>query len=147
MNFNLFVSFIILSYSTMETNWNQCFFNFVEANMDKPWDWFGLSQNPNITWDIVEANPDKHWDWDKISGNKNITFDIVEANPDKHWDWKSLSKKKFTKEKENFELRVKHQKFVQEHLFEELVKIAMHPNKIEKYLSMGYTIDELDDIL
>ena len=123
MNFNLFVSFIILSYSTMDTNWNQYFFNHVEANLDKPWDWFGLSQNPNITWDIVEANPDKHW------------------------DWKSLSKKKFTKEKENFELRVKHQKFVQEHLFEELVKIAMHPNKIEKYLSMGYTIDELDDIL
>ena len=121
----MFIS-LLFFVPKMETNWNQYFFNFVNANQDKHWDWYHLSQNPNIT------------------------MDIVEANPDKPWDWKSLSRNKFTKEKENFELRelrVKHQKFVQEHLFEELVKIAMHPNKIEKYLSMGYTIDELDDIL
>ena len=46
-----------------------------------------------------------------------------------------------------FELRVKHQQFVQEHLLEEFVKIYMHPNRIQKLLDMGYSIDELDDIL
>jgi 6-phosphogluconate dehydrogenase len=74
-------------------------------------------------------------------------MDIVEANPNKPWSWKTLSENKFAKEKEQFELRVKHQKFVQEHLFEEFVKAYMHPNRILKLLDMGYTIDELDDIL
>jgi hypothetical protein len=46
-----------------------------------------------------------------------------------------------------FKLRVKHQRFVQEHLFEELVKISMHPNRIQKLLDMGYSIDELDNLL
>jgi hypothetical protein len=53
----------------------------------------------------------------------------------------------FTKEKEQFELRVTHQKFVKEHLFEEFVKVYMHPNRIQKLLDMGYSIDELDDVL
>jgi len=26
---------------------------------EAPWNWFSLSTNPNITWDIIEANPDK----------------------------------------------------------------------------------------
>jgi len=42
---------------------------------------------------------------------------------------------------------MKHQRFVQEHLFEEFVKAYMHPNRINKLLEIGYSIDELDDIL
>jgi len=42
---------------------------------------------------------------------------------------------------------VEHQQFVQEHLFEELVKVYMHPKRIDKLLKMGYDIAELDDIL
>jgi len=26
-----------------------------------PWSWYGLSNNPNITFDIMEANSDKPW--------------------------------------------------------------------------------------
>ena len=88
----------------METNWDQFYFRFIENHSDKPWNWFRLSENPNITWEIVEANPDKPWNW--------------------YW----LSRNKFKKEKEMFELRVKHQQLVQEKLFEEFVKIYMHPN-------------------
>ena len=155
----------------METNWNKYFFKFIEKNSDKPWDWDWLSGNPNITWeivtmnpdkpwdwkelsknpkitmDIVEANPDKPWSWYCLSRNPNITWDIVEANPTKNWNWEYLSENKFTKERENFELRVRYQKFVQEHLFEEFVKAYMHPKRITKLLEMGYSIDELDEIL
>ena len=74
-------------------------------------------------------------------------FNFIVKHSDKPWDWTWLSRNKFTKEKEMFELRVKHQRFVQEHLFEELVKVYMHPNRINKLLDMGYSIDELDDIL
>ena len=90
---------------------------------DKPWNWIGLSYNPSITWEIVEANPDKPWDWGVLSQNK------------------------FTKEKEQFEQRVSHQKFIQENILEELVKAYMHPKRIVMLLDMGYEIEELDDIM
>ena len=28
------------------------------------WTWYGISKNPNITWDVIVANPDKDWDWE-----------------------------------------------------------------------------------
>ena len=124
MLFYLFQN-IYLKFSeiNMETNWNQYFFDFIVKHIYENWQWKGLSQNPNITMDIVETNPDKPWDWFMLSYNK------------------------FTKEKEMFKLRVKYQKFVQEHLFEELVKIYMHPTRIQNLLDMGYSIDELDNVL
>ena len=69
--------------------------DFIEANPDKPWDWSGISLNPNITFDFIEANPDKPWDWFEISYNPNITLDFIEANPDKPWDWYWISSNKF----------------------------------------------------
>jgi len=39
----------------------------VKAYPNKPWNWYGLSNNPNITFDIVKAYPDKPWD---LSYNK-----------------------------------------------------------------------------
>ena len=78
---------IKVNQSTMENNWNQYFFNFISRNMDKPWDWFSLSRNPNVTWDIVEANLDKPWNWDWLSEILQVTWEIVEANPDKPWNW------------------------------------------------------------
>jgi hypothetical protein len=106
-----------------------------------------LSKNPNITWEIVVANLDKPWDWYNISRHLNITWKIIEENLDKPWKWGYLSLNEFTKERENFELRVKKQKFVQENLFEEFVKAYMHPRRINKLLEMGYSIDDLDEIL
>lgn len=63
-----------------------------ESNLDKPWNWFWISCNPNITWEFIEANSDKPWVWDEISRNPNITWDIIESNPDKPWDWYYISR-------------------------------------------------------
>ena len=131
----------------MEKHWNTHYFRFIEKHFDKPWNWVELSRNPNITWDIMEANPDKPWVWYSLSCNPNITMDNVEANLNKPWNWNSLSSNTFKKEKKMFELRVRHQRFVQEYLFEEFVKAYMHPNRIQKLLDMGHSIDELDDVL
>ena len=32
-------------------------------NPDKPWDWDGISLNPNITMKDIIDNPDKPWEW------------------------------------------------------------------------------------
>jgi hypothetical protein len=50
-------------------------------------------------------------------------------------------------EKEQFELRVRHQKFIQENVFEEVAKYAYHPKRIMKYLEMGYEPHELDIVM
>ena len=68
------------------------FQEFFEKNMDKPWDWEGLSSNPNMTMEIVEKYPTKPWDWYYISQNPNVTMETVKKYHDKSWSWKGLSK-------------------------------------------------------
>ena len=64
----------------------------LELYPDKPWDWCGLSENPNITWTVVESNPHKMWYWYELSKNPSITWTVVENNPDKPWNWWGLSR-------------------------------------------------------
>ena len=42
---------------------------YVEKNPNKPWDWYGISQNPNVTMEFVEKNPNKPWSWGGMSYN------------------------------------------------------------------------------
>ena len=70
----------------------------LELFPNKPWDYYHLSRNPNITWNIVKANPNKPWDYKWLSKNPNITWDIVKANPDKRWNYFWLSMNKFNKD-------------------------------------------------
>ena len=49
----------------------------IELYPDKPWDWRGISSNPNITWEIIQASLDasrgildKYWNWECMSFNK-----------------------------------------------------------------------------
>ena len=48
---------------TINKEWSQYFFKFIEDNPDKHWVWRYLSMNPNITWDIIKDNPLHNWDW------------------------------------------------------------------------------------
>src|SRR5690348_154197 len=39
---------------------------------DQPgWDWYWISRNPNITWEIVNSHPDWPWSWNGLSRNPN----------------------------------------------------------------------------
>jgi len=49
------------------------FMSFLEKNESKPWDWYGVSRNPNITMEFIDAHPEKSWDWRGVSGNPNLT--------------------------------------------------------------------------
>ena len=70
---------------------NHCITWPIVSAMDLSWDYYWLSRNPNITWDIVKSHPDKPWDYSQISANFNITCDIIQSNPDKPWDYSCLS--------------------------------------------------------
>ena len=71
-------------------------------NLDKPWDWFWVSQNPNITMKDILDNLDKPWNWSGISGNPSITMKYINDNPDKRWSWSTMSLNIFTKDKAEF---------------------------------------------
>jgi hypothetical protein len=75
-------------------------------------------------------------------------MEIIEKYPDKHWNWFSVLKNSFKKDKQQYIMQIKaQQQFIREHVWEELVKVYMHPNRIIKYLELGYQIEKLDDIL
>lgn len=42
-------------------------------------DWYALSQNPNIVFDIVKESIDKPWDWSALSRNPNILLSIADV--------------------------------------------------------------------
>jgi hypothetical protein len=67
------------------------FQEFFEKYLDKPWDWYWLSQNPNVTLEWFEKYPNKPWDWYWLSRNPNVTLEWVEKYPDQLWDWFLLS--------------------------------------------------------
>ena len=62
----------------------------INAHPDKPWNWLGISRNPNITPEFINANLDKPWDWMGLSSNPNLTLEFVKANPDKDWEWNNI---------------------------------------------------------
>ena len=84
--------FFFSNYKIAYTNHLQI---LIKLYPDKPWDWHGISANPNITWDIISSHRDKPWDWFWISYNPNITWDIIQNNPDKPWNWNEISCNRF----------------------------------------------------
>ena len=79
----------------------------LELYPNKPWNWYWLSSNPNITWDIVKQNPHKMWYWNGLSQNPNITCDIVHKNPDKPWNWEYLNYNTFNLNTFNYQKKPK----------------------------------------
>ncbi len=49
--------------------------DYVKNNIDKPWDWFWLSQNTSITIYDINNNPDLPWKYQFIHISRNYTLD------------------------------------------------------------------------
>ena len=50
--------------------WYDKHWSFIMENLDKPWNWYWISYNPNLTMDIIKEYHDRPWDWYAISYNK-----------------------------------------------------------------------------
>lgn len=83
--------------------------NVYNKNININLDWFKISSNDNITWEIITSNIDKPWRWDGISQNININWEIVQNNKNLEWCWPSLLNNPMTIGKYNWmnELRIK----------------------------------------
>ena len=73
--------------------------NYVITNSDIPfsWCWYGLSQNPNVTWDMIHSEDDeyKNVDWNNyfLCMNPNVTIKVLKENPQFHY-YQIISKNK-----------------------------------------------------
>ena len=74
-------------------------------------------------------------------------MEIIEKYPDKPWNWNGISFNVFKINKEQFEMRILRQKYIQDNFLEEFVKMYMRPTRIIMLLDMGYSTEELDDIM
>ena len=88
----------------------------------------------------------RHWiqtdkiNLDNLSYNPNA-FSILKKNLDKI-NWRNLSGNPSI-----FELNYDYLKERCNLYKEELIQKALHPSRIQKYLDMGFSIDELDNII
>lgn len=55
--------------------------DFVEQNIDYPWNWDKLSQNRTLTWVIVKKYPLKPWTMSYLLENLDIDLDLIETVP------------------------------------------------------------------
>jgi hypothetical protein len=112
----------------------------LEANQDKI-KWVTLSSNPNAI-HLLEKNPKKIY-WPSLSENPNAIH-LIEQNlgklDDECWGYLSENPCIFELDYEALTSRCCIYK-------EELMQIAMHPSRIEKYLDMGISIHELDNYI
>jgi hypothetical protein len=80
-------------YTNALDSWRHAYFQFILDHLDYSWDWFALSENPNITLETVLQHPELPWDWYGLSMNPTVaTWKIVQQHPDLPWNWTGLSR-------------------------------------------------------
>ena len=80
----------IFNYYYLSNNPNLTW-EFISQNLDKRWDWDELGRHSCVTLDIIKKHPDLDWNMNSVSSNPNITLNQVLENPDLEWNWENLS--------------------------------------------------------
>ena len=101
-------------------------------------DWSLLFMNTNAI-HLLEKNKYKI-DWDRLSENAN-EIELLEKNPDKiFYDDLSFNSSIFELDYNALKERCAIYK-------EELIRIALHPKRIIKYLEQRFDLDDLENII
>ena len=119
--------------------------DYIDRHPDKPWNWWAISCNPNITIDYIDAHLDKPWNWNGISCNPNLTMDYIDTHPDKQWDWIAISANKYNFSSKYDIIRYYHKRkyssIEKNRLIEEdLIKYVWHPKNMYRW--SNYIYDE-----
>jgi hypothetical protein len=145
-------------------------FNIVYTNKNENWDWGTLSTI--IKFDLIKKHPELPWKWDLISSYNCTWCDYIQ-NPDLPWEidyfemnrnmtlknlktlknWRLINDNKrcyvlksLEIDKEEFIRNKMRQFFMKEGICEELVKKVLHPDKLKKFIQMGYESEEFNYI-
>jgi hypothetical protein len=93
--------------------------------------------NPNITWNMLQTFiQNRTADWWFISKNPNITFDIIQSNADESWNWgyNGLSNNKFENHPYFNTYKKKMAKLFHDTIYEELISKACHPRRVLNWM-------------
>jgi hypothetical protein len=133
-----------------EIDWKQLSQNpmamtLLEKNQDKiNWGFFCCNTSANIV-SILEKNMDKikddDWDGLSLDDMHENTIYFLEKNQDKI-DWDFLSGNPNIFELDYFALKERCSIYK-----EELIQVALHPFRIQKYLDLGISFEELDNYI
>lgn len=63
----------------------------IERNPRQPWDFWLLSQHPELPWDFLERHIHRSWDWQTLSAHENLDFEVIHRNSEKDWNWRMVS--------------------------------------------------------
>ena len=93
------IEFILKHIKTRKFNWfslssNKHFtMEDIKFHKDFPWDFKGVSRNPNLDWFHVQLfhNNKKELDWNAISQHRNISMEIIKGNSSFPWDVDGMS--------------------------------------------------------
>jgi hypothetical protein len=95
------IDFIKRYYPIHQEDWEwnfvyskNIFMEDVEQNLHLPWNWFYLSQHPNVNMDYIRKHMnDFPWNWETISFNPNLTMqDLIEWKHLLNWRYVSSNK-------------------------------------------------------
>lgn len=64
---------------------------FLQAHLDKEWDWQRLSENIDYETVIRPTHDTLPWHWWSVSQNPSVTFNMVQRDHDMPWDYGALS--------------------------------------------------------
>ena len=59
----------------------------ISCNLEYPWEWDSISNNPNLTIDMISENPLEDWNLHFISYNSNIKMNDILNNVKMPWNW------------------------------------------------------------
>ena len=128
----------------MELSLNPNAFSILVLNEDKI-NWYNLSRNKNpCVISILQKNLDKI-DWFGLSGNHNA-LSILSLNQDKI-NFKQFAQNssiiEFEYEKSDYDNMLQLCNIYKK----ELIKKALHPSRIQRYLDQGMSLEQLDNLL
>ena len=84
----------------------------IDEHPEKPWNWYTISHNRNITMKYILDHPGKQWVWYWISINPNIQMKDIVAHPDFPWNWELISGHMFTAERKELIEQLKQSKLL-----------------------------------
>jgi hypothetical protein len=70
---------------------------YLLENLDKNLDWFNVSYQKNITMQMVIDHPECPWDYEGLSLNPNLTAEFLFNNINKEWVFHYISENTFDK--------------------------------------------------
>jgi hypothetical protein len=137
-----------IKYPRLPWNWSviskNITFNECINHPELPWDWSVISIK--ATWDDYICYPNLPWDLNYLSKNNNISFNNLKTLPDWEKNKREFYRNKCIQvDKDEFIRKRMMKRFIRK-ITEELVKTVLHPDKLNKFMEMGYTPYEFNHI-